>query len=98
VARQRQSPEPQAASAHRRRGSSHLEAAHPLGLTGPPSHIANLGADDDPEFVAAIAAFTPMGRVVDASEIKGTAQYLASNASSFTNGLMLITDGGRVAA
>jgi NAD(P)-dependent dehydrogenase (short-subunit alcohol dehydrogenase family) len=55
------------------------------------------GAYDDPEFVAAITAFTPMGRVADASEIKGTALYLASNASSFTTGLMLVTDGGCMA-
>jgi NAD(P)-dependent dehydrogenase (short-subunit alcohol dehydrogenase family) len=55
------------------------------------------GAYDDPQFVAAITAFTPMGRVADASEIKGTALYLASSASSFTTGLMLVTDGGCMA-
>lgn len=55
------------------------------------------GKYDDPDFVAAITAFTPMGRVADASEIKGTALYLASAASSFTTGLMLVTDGGCMA-
>jgi NAD(P)-dependent dehydrogenase (short-subunit alcohol dehydrogenase family) len=55
------------------------------------------GAYDDPEFVASITAFTPMGRVADASEIKGTSLYLASSASSFTTGLMLVTDGGCMA-
>ncbi len=55
------------------------------------------GKYDDPDFVAATTAFTPMGRVADASEIKGTALYLASNASSFTTGLMLVTDGGCMA-
>lgn len=55
------------------------------------------GKYDDPEFVAAVTAFTPMGRVADASEIKGTALYLASGASSFTTGLMLVTDGGCMA-
>ena len=55
------------------------------------------GKYDDPEFVAAVTAFTPMARVADASEIKGTALYLASNASSFTTGLMLVTDGGCLA-
>lgn len=55
------------------------------------------GAYDDPEFVKTVSAFTPMGRVADASEIKGTALYLASDASSFTTGLMLVTDGGCMA-
>lgn len=55
------------------------------------------GKYDDPDFVAAISAFTPMARVADASEIKGTALYLASAASSFTTGLMLVTDGGCMA-
>jgi NAD(P)-dependent dehydrogenase (short-subunit alcohol dehydrogenase family) len=55
------------------------------------------GAYDDPNFVQAISAFTPMGRVAEASEIKGTALYLASDASSYTTGLMLVTDGGCMA-
>ena len=55
------------------------------------------GKYDDPDFVAAVTAFTPMSRVADASEIKGTALYLASGASSFTTGLMLVADGGCMA-
>jgi NAD(P)-dependent dehydrogenase (short-subunit alcohol dehydrogenase family) len=55
------------------------------------------GAYDDPEFESAVTAFTPMGRVADADEIKGTALYLASEASSFSTGLMLVTDGGCMA-
>jgi NAD(P)-dependent dehydrogenase (short-subunit alcohol dehydrogenase family) len=55
------------------------------------------GAFDDNGFVETISAFTPMGRVAEASEIKGTALYLASDASSFTTGLMLVTDGGCMA-
>ena len=51
----------------------------------------------DPDFVAAVTAFTPMARVAEAGEIKGTALYLASQASSFTTGLMLVTDGGCMA-
>ena len=35
--------------------------------------------------------------VAEAAEIKGTALYLASAASSFTTGLMLVTDGGCMA-
>jgi NAD(P)-dependent dehydrogenase (short-subunit alcohol dehydrogenase family) len=50
-----------------------------------------------PQFVAAITAFTPMGRVADANEIIGTAPYLASNASSFTTGPMPVIDGGCLA-
>jgi len=38
-----------------------------------------------------------MGRVAEASEIKGTALYLASDASNFTTGLMLVSDGGCMA-
>lgn len=60
------------------------------------SRLAN-GAYDDPAFVEAISAFTPMGRVAEAAEIKGTALYLASAASSYTTGLMLVTDGGCMA-
>ena len=52
---------------------------------------------DNPEFVRAISAFTPMARVADAGEIKGAALYLASPASSFTTGLMFVTDGGCMA-
>jgi NAD(P)-dependent dehydrogenase (short-subunit alcohol dehydrogenase family) len=55
------------------------------------------GAYDDPEFVKAITAFTPMCRVAEASEIKGTALYLASDASNFITGLMLVADGGCMA-
>lgn len=55
------------------------------------------GAYDDPEFVKAISAFTPMGRVAEASEIKGAALYLASKASSYITGLMLVADGGCMA-
>lgn len=55
------------------------------------------GAYDNPDFVKVISDFTPMGRVAEANEMKGTALYLASAASSFTTGLMLVTDGGCMA-
>lgn len=54
-------------------------------------------AYDNQDFVNAVIAFTPMKRIAVASEIKGTALYLASAASSFTTGLMLVTDGGCMA-
>ena len=60
------------------------------------TRLAN-GAYDNPDFVQAITAFTPMGRIAEAEEIKGTALYLASDASNFNAGLMLVTDGGCMA-
>ncbi len=35
------------------------------------------GAYDDPAFCEAVQNFTPMGRIADASEIKGTALFLS---------------------
>jgi NAD(P)-dependent dehydrogenase (short-subunit alcohol dehydrogenase family) len=39
----------------------------------------------------------PMGRVGEASEIAGTALFLASDESSFMNGAALLVDGGKTA-
>lgn len=55
------------------------------------------GSMDDPDARAAAAAFTPMGRVAEASEIKGPALFLASAASDFMTGQTLVTDGGCLA-
>lgn len=41
---------------------------------------------------------TPMGRFGNASELVGTAVYLASDASSFTTGEILVVDGGLLAS
>lgn len=57
----------------------------------------SLGPFEDPDFMAATTGFTPMGRVADPSEIKGTALYLASSASDFVTGAMLVIDGGCMA-
>ncbi|MFC3226542.1 SDR family NAD(P)-dependent oxidoreductase [Marinibaculum pumilum] len=59
--------------------------------------VTALGPYDDPEFMKAVTDFTPMGRVADAAEIKGTALYLASSASDFVTGTSLVIDGGCMA-
>jgi NAD(P)-dependent dehydrogenase (short-subunit alcohol dehydrogenase family) len=56
-----------------------------------------LGPFDDPAFVKAITDYTPAGRIAEPEEIKGTAVYLASAASDFVHGLMLLIDGGCMA-
>jgi NAD(P)-dependent dehydrogenase (short-subunit alcohol dehydrogenase family) len=52
------------------------------------------GAYDDQGFVDAITAFTPMGRVAEAREIRGPALFLASSASDYMAGQLLIVDRG----
>ena len=49
-----------------------------------------------PEFEAEIAASIPMGRWGDPKEIGGLAVYLASEASSFMTGSVLVLDGGKL--
>jgi len=56
-----------------------------------------LGPFDDADFLRAITNFTPAGRIAEPEEIKGTAIYLASAASDFVHGLMLVIDGGCLA-
>jgi NAD(P)-dependent dehydrogenase (short-subunit alcohol dehydrogenase family) len=58
---------------------------------------SKLGPYDDPDFAAAITAYTPAGRIAEASEIKGTAIYLASAASNYMNGSLVVVDGGCLA-
>ena len=55
------------------------------------------GGSDDPDFVQAVAKFVPMGRMAEPEDLKGTAIYLASEASDYTCGQMIVTDGGIVA-
>jgi gluconate 5-dehydrogenase len=49
---------------------------------------------DDPKFSAWLEARTPAGRWGDVKELVGAAVFLASDASSFVNGHMLMVDGG----
>lgn len=50
---------------------------------------------ETPEYREAILAGTPLGRIAAASEIPETVQYLASEASGFMTGQVLVLDGGR---
>jgi NAD(P)-dependent dehydrogenase (short-subunit alcohol dehydrogenase family) len=44
-----------------------------------------------------MADYTPMKRIADSSEIKGSVLYLASSASDFVTGTTLVVDGGVLA-
>jgi NAD(P)-dependent dehydrogenase (short-subunit alcohol dehydrogenase family) len=44
-----------------------------------------------------MAEYTPMKRIAEASEIKGSVLYLASSASDFVTGTTLVVDGGVLA-
>jgi NAD(P)-dependent dehydrogenase (short-subunit alcohol dehydrogenase family) len=64
----------------------------------PGIYRTNLGGGyDNEEFVQAITAFTPMGRVAEAAEIRGPALFLASSASDYMTGQTLVVDGGCLA-
>ncbi|HKB48508.1 MAG TPA: SDR family oxidoreductase [Ktedonobacterales bacterium] len=49
---------------------------------------------DTPQIRAAIERATPLGRIAEPEEIAGAALYLASPASDFTTGQVLVVDGG----
>lgn len=50
---------------------------------------------DNPDYLTAIEAGTPLHRVAAASELVETVQFLASDAASFITGQILTVDGGR---
>jgi NAD(P)-dependent dehydrogenase (short-subunit alcohol dehydrogenase family) len=52
------------------------------------------GGSDDPEFVESVEGFVPMGKMAEPEDLKGTAIYLASEASDYMCGQMIVTDGG----
>ncbi len=49
---------------------------------------------DDPNFDAMIEQRTPLGRWGEPDDLAGTVIYLASNASAYVNGHLLVVDGG----
>ena len=65
------------------------------GATSTPG-LHGLAADDeqDRQFVAAMEAATPLGRLGRPDEIAAAALFLASDESSFVNGSELFADGG----
>ena len=54
----------------------------------------NKAVADSPDVIANIVGATAMGRWAELHEIQGAAIYLASPASSFTTGSMMVVDGG----
>ena len=52
---------------------------------------------ENPEFHRTIVRLTPLGRHGQPDEVVGAALYLASDASSFTTGSVLVCDGGLTA-
>lgn len=50
---------------------------------------------DNPDLRSVITGATPMGRIARPDELAETAQYLASDASSFMTGHIMTLDGGR---
>ena len=65
-----------------------------------PGYIKTRFADNalnDPEFLAQVDAFVPIGRVGTPEEIKGVAVLLASDASAYMCGELIAVDGGVLA-
>jgi len=58
------------------------------------SHWFHLPPEEAKKEKEAMAKITPMGRIGEPDEIVGAAVYLASDASSYTNGAEIVIDGG----
>jgi NAD(P)-dependent dehydrogenase (short-subunit alcohol dehydrogenase family) len=68
------------------------------GVIDTPMNQRNLALADDPKTaLARWRAATPLGRMGTPEEVARTVLYLASELSSFTTGIGLLIDGGRVA-
>jgi NAD(P)-dependent dehydrogenase (short-subunit alcohol dehydrogenase family) len=52
------------------------------------------GVYEDPEFIARISTTVPMGRVAEPDEFRGPLLMLASKASDYMTGQVLVVDGG----
>jgi NAD(P)-dependent dehydrogenase (short-subunit alcohol dehydrogenase family) len=52
------------------------------------------GSSNDPNLIKAVKEFVPMGKMAEPEDLKGTAIYLASSASDYMCGQMIVTDGG----
>jgi NAD(P)-dependent dehydrogenase (short-subunit alcohol dehydrogenase family) len=50
--------------------------------------------EQDPGFIARLAAKAPLGRIGDAAEVAGAVVYLVSDEASFVTGTTLVVDGG----
>jgi NAD(P)-dependent dehydrogenase (short-subunit alcohol dehydrogenase family) len=59
-----------------------------------PGLVGLVPPEQEEEFLAGLAANIPLGRVGDPDEIGKAAVFLASDASSFVNGIELFVDGG----
>ena len=65
------------------------------GATSTPGlHGLSKTEEQDRQFVQAMEAATPLGRMGDPDEIAAAALFLASDESSFVNGSELFADGG----
>lgn len=77
-----------------------LEMARALGEAGAPGPFltdANRRwIGEKPEFEAEVASGVPMGRWGDPREIGGLALFLASDASSYMTGSVIVIDGGKL--
>ncbi|KRB78889.1 hypothetical protein ASE00_21175 [Sphingomonas sp. Root710] len=63
----------------------------------PGFHRTALGDFDDPDLAKLIISHTPASRIACAEELRGTIIYLASSASDFMCGSIIVVDGGFLA-
>jgi NAD(P)-dependent dehydrogenase (short-subunit alcohol dehydrogenase family) len=64
------------------------------GATETPGVLALVPAGQEKELLASLAGEIPLGRIADPDEIAKVAVFLASDDSSFVNGVELFVDGG----